>query len=256
MTPCFKDADASRRKASQMLEKFSSSSNIDLLICPEMCFSGYMFTGKEDVSPHTEDVQGATFQWCVEQAKRLNCFVMAGYPQRVEKDGEVLFYNSACFVHPDGSLLMNYQKTFLYDTDKTWAEAGDGFKFIDVAELGRIGFGICMDINPKDFVAPYGLREFANFHLKNNVDLIAFSSAWLKSGDSSFSTIQYWGDRLLPLHGKPCFFMLANRVGTENGTSFTGSSCVIDLEKRALLNSLNTDQEAVLVVSIDKLKRK
>jgi predicted amidohydrolase len=62
------------------------------------------------------------------------CFFLLG----IDESGGVKYYNSACFVDPSGALLLTYQKSFLYDTDKTWAEEGSGFKFIDVPEIGRV----------------------------------------------------------------------------------------------------------------------
>jgi hypothetical protein len=45
---------------------------------------------------------------------------------------------------------------------------GDGFSYIDLPEpLGRVSFAICMDINPKDFTAPWDAYELSTFVQKS-----------------------------------------------------------------------------------------
>jgi len=43
---------------------------------------------------------------------------------------------------------------------------------------------------------------------------------------------------------------LANRVGEERGVKFAGSSCVIDLKSRTVLDHLDGEHEGVLVVDV------
>lgn len=58
---------------------------------------------------------------------------------------ELVGYNSALLAGPDGGVLGNYRKSFLYETDKRWARPGSGFAYWDLpAPLGRVALGICM----------------------------------------------------------------------------------------------------------------
>jgi protein N-terminal amidase len=62
----------------------------DILLLPEMAFSGYMFDSKEEVEPFTEKCgEGLTFQWCANTAREYNCMVVAGYPEKSDDK----FYN-------------------------------------------------------------------------------------------------------------------------------------------------------------------
>jgi len=58
-------------------------------------------------------------------------------------------------VNRDGTLLYNYRKHFLYESDEVWAEEGESFKAIDLVNTEgktfRAGLAICMDINPYKF---------------------------------------------------------------------------------------------------------
>lgn len=54
-------------------------------------------------------------------------------------------YNSAVLVSPQGNVLANYRKSFLFTTDETWAEEGPGFFAGDFkGSLGSVAMGICM----------------------------------------------------------------------------------------------------------------
>ena len=48
-----------------------------------------------------------------------------------------------------GKFLFNYRKTFLYETDYKWAKEGQKFSCFELENIGKIGIGICMDLNPK-----------------------------------------------------------------------------------------------------------
>lgn len=92
------------------------------------------------VSPYLEDPQtGPTSQFCAALAKRLHCYVVAGYPERLSSDEprkpvldqtpyemvtEEVGANSAVFYGPDGNLVGNYRKTNPYETDMTWSKPG------------------------------------------------------------------------------------------------------------------------------------
>ena len=60
-------------------------------------------------------------------------------------------------IDPNGNLVLNYSKHFLYETDKKFCRAGNGFQTVQITTKKgvnlNIGIGICMDINPKDFIA-------------------------------------------------------------------------------------------------------
>lgn len=68
-------------------------------------------------------------------AKRLECFVVVGYP---EIEGENRYYNSLCCVNPQGDVVATYRKTFLYTTDENWAMEGPGFQSQLIPGLGKV----------------------------------------------------------------------------------------------------------------------
>ncbi|KAG0293964.1 Carbon-nitrogen hydrolase [Dissophora globulifera] len=153
--------------------------DVDILVLPEMAFTGYVFSGKDHIRPYLEDAEtGPSVQWAKAQAVRFNAYVQVGYPEKrifnEEDQFHEEFYNSICFVSPEGKLLTTYAKHFLYFTDETWAEEGPEF----------VGFGICMDVNPYQFKTEFTAFEFAHFHLKKETNLILCSMAWNRDDEA------------------------------------------------------------------------
>lgn len=127
-----------------------------------------------------------------------------------------------------------------------------------------------MDINPYNFTAPYEKFEFANFCKSENVELVVLLSNWILSlkGDqksinkaksnereSILSGINYWLDRLTPLlpikenetSSNKIYFAVSNRIGTENKTTFNGTSCIVQVQNEVkLLSNLGVFSEGVI----------
>ncbi|KAI9917104.1 hypothetical protein PsorP6_017221 [Peronosclerospora sorghi] len=223
-----------------------------------MAFTGYVFRSIADVAQVAEVAgKGPTFRWCQRHARRLHCMVTCGY---VEKDGN-LFYNSMLVVSPIGKLECNPRKTFLYETDETWATAGEGFYTWYCPWLDKtISFGICMDINPDDVKTP--VSAFGLHVAENKSDLVIFACAWTDFEELNlkpYPTLSYWTQRLSPItnalaksdYGKQnCHFLCSNRIGTEDGTFFVGASCVISLKEPAVIAHAGCRTEELLRVEI------
>lgn len=113
-------------------------------------------------------------------------------------------------------------------------------------------------MNPRDFSAPWNSFELATYVASVDADVLVVPMNWLDpdenlSHDSdsesdeedmahrdfmaepSASNLNYWAARLTPLHvgakapRKDVVFVAANRCGTEEGTTFVGTSAVMKL---------------------------
>jgi len=110
---------------------------------------GYNFKSLRDISPFLEPKgSGISALWARTTALRHNCFVVVGYPEKVDVahkwPSTPEYYNSAIVVNPDGETVANYRKTHLYCTDETWAlESPKGFFRGHIPELGNTAIGIC-----------------------------------------------------------------------------------------------------------------
>ncbi|KAL8657909.1 MAG: hypothetical protein Q9226_001459 [Calogaya cf. arnoldii] len=132
---------------------FSSSSSlhdIDILVLPELAFTGYNHPSLRSITPFLEPTSaGPSTEWAIRTARRLKCLVTVGYPElysptpppvstlkptmlNLGLEPETYYtltaYNSTVTVNPLGEIVCHYRKSHLYYTDEVWAqESPDGF---------------------------------------------------------------------------------------------------------------------------------
>ena len=144
---------------------------------------------------------------------------------------------------PLGQILAHYRKTHLYYTDETWAqESPTGWLSTSLTfapkmcpeRIVQANFGICMDLNPHRFTAPWEAFEFASHALASGSQMLVLSMAWLTVLDESelaahadkpdLSTLSYWVGRLKPLveAEKEVITVFGNRCGREEGNNPLG----------------------------------
>lgn len=97
-------------------------------------------------------------------------------------------------VNPKGSVVFNYWKTFLYETDEVWGcseppvdnfPSGKAFPLTGSITVGedtelKTQVGICMDLNPyKMYESPFEDYNFATAAKKNDANLVLVPSNWL-----------------------------------------------------------------------------
>ena len=113
----------------------------DLLVLPELAFSGYQFATMDEVLDVSERVpDGPTTQACVALARRHQMHLVVGLPER---EGDRC-YNSAIVVGPSG-FLGCYRKTHLFFEETLFFSPGNsGFQVWDIGQA-RIGVMICFD---------------------------------------------------------------------------------------------------------------
>lgn len=226
-------------RAESLLSSLASPATLDILVLPELAFTGYNFKSLDAIKPYLEPtVSGPSTTWAISTAKRLGCHVLVGYPEQCQEDGKN--YNSTVTVSPAGEVLLNYRKSFLYYTDETWAAEGPAGSCAQHKEhhtpfftgilgtLGQVGHGICMDINPYKFTAAWTDYEFATRMLGSGTRLVILSMAWLTrllpheiTADPStpdMETVAYWLERFFPFLTsdlEDVIVVFANRCGTE-----------------------------------------
>lgn len=204
----------------------------DLIVCPEMAVSGYVFSSKEEIEDHVEAAQGPTFAMLSECAEELGATIVCGIAER--SDDSVLF-NSAITVSPSGDLIDCYRKILLFEQDESWAEAGSVRGLIDLPTLGRVCPAICMDINDDEFV----------MHLhQSNSEVLAFCTNWI---DEGVDIIPYWRMRLCGWQG---YMVVADRWGEEKGTRFYGRSSILG-PRNSVLGTLPAQGDGVLIVDTE-----
>src|SRR5690349_19528964 len=76
-------ANFSRAESLLMREERSGTlDNIDLLVLPELAFTGYNHPSLSAIAPYLEPTaDGPSTRWAIRTAKRLKCTVAVGYPE-------------------------------------------------------------------------------------------------------------------------------------------------------------------------------
>lgn len=167
------------------VEAIPAAARPDLVVFPELALTGYNYASRGAIEPFLERAgKGPSFDFAAKVAARLDCVTVIGYPELAA--GTI--YNAAQVVSPSGTLLHNYRKTHLYDTDVAWgcAESPEGFTVFNlpIKRLGKsfkTAIGICMDLNPKEFKAPFEAYEFASAAAANGAELVVVPTAWMNS---------------------------------------------------------------------------
>ncbi|KAK6201092.1 carbon-nitrogen hydrolase [Scheffersomyces amazonensis] len=273
------------------------SSNLtkpDIIILPELAVTGYNFKDKDHIQTSLDSLQniqsGKSIKFGQELSKLYNCFTIIGYPEKFQ--GSTI-YNSAVLISPIGTILHNYRKTFLYETDEKWGCSENpqrGFKSIDVVfdrefytnpdpqknySKVRTNFGICMDLNPYKFEAPFNEFEFSLASYIQGAKLILCPMAWLSplspsitkvskyelenENEADDSTVNYWILRFFPFLSHrnsilPKSFgkvnvVCCNRIGLEDDVLFGGSSSVIEFDStKGLDEKINSENPSVNVL--------
>ncbi|QPG72733.1 hypothetical protein FOA43_000034 [Brettanomyces nanus] len=189
LNPIIGHVEDNCRRAVQIIEMaFKSRQPPDLIILPELALTGYNFRNREHINPYLElKGQGRSYKLGRQLSEKYHCHTLLGYPEKSRlSSNDFKVYNSAILISPSGDVVFNYRKTFLYETDENWGcvESPDGFQAFNLNIKGhtfKTSIGICMDLNPYKFKAPFDKFEFANFCYKNDVDLVLLPTAWLNT---------------------------------------------------------------------------
>ncbi|KAH8821719.1 carbon-nitrogen hydrolase [Xylogone sp. PMI_703] len=259
------DVDNNLDRADAILSK-ADPKDIDLLVLPELAFSGYNFKSLSEISA------GISTLWARDTALKYDCFVTVGYPETVDVSAKwptsPEYYNSIVTVNRSGDVVANYRKTHLYYTDETWALEGRGFYGGRLEGLGDVAMGICMDVNPYKFEAPFNAWEFAYHVLDCEANLVILSMAWLTydgpevqreyPDKPDMHTLSYWLRRLEPVirgdtEGE-IIVVFANRTGVEDNAVYAGTSNVlgIDAGEVKVYGILGRGERELLVVDTNE----
>jgi predicted amidohydrolase len=136
-SPARGELDANRDRLIQALR----SAPMDLLVCPELATTGYLFLAPEELRDLAEPVPGGpTCARLAEACRETGAAIVFGI---AEREGDLL-YNSAVLLTPDGGAVC-YRKAHLFDTEKlVFHRAGATPRHGRLGDA-RIGLMVCFD---------------------------------------------------------------------------------------------------------------
>jgi len=201
-----------------------------IIVAPEMATTGYLYLNRTDIQDVVETIPGPTTRRFARIAKRYDCYLVWGMPERDLKTG--LFYNSSVMVGPEG-LVARYRKTHLWESEAHWSSWGDLGIPVFETRYGRVAMLICQDAN---YVETFRLAAL------EGADIVCFST------NSSGQTIGHLQARAIQ---NGVFIISANRSNSEidrfNGKPFTmrGCSAIWSPQGEKLASAGSTDEEIV-----------
>jgi len=181
-----------------------------LVVFPETALSGYMFGSLEEAVPSAETIPGPSTERIAERCRELGVYTVFGL---LERDGDAC-YNAAALVGPDG-LIGGYRKLHLpYVGVDRFVERGDRPPRVYDTELGRIGLGICYDLDfPEQARVLTLLGAEVIVNISNWPEGVEFAPQYLAHARARENMV---------------YVVAVNRVGEERGVKFIGRSKLVD----------------------------
>ena len=210
IAPALGDIGANLRKLDDYCGR-AKHGGATLIVFPEMVDTGYaMDVIAESATPWTQGAVPAL----QEAARRLSLSIICGVSER---EGDRI-YNSQVFIDATGEIIGKYRKTHLFtpapiEEDKCFT-CGDELRACGFGPL-RLGLSICYDLRFPEVYRRLAVDELA--------DVLMISSAW------PFPRVEHL--RVLATARaieNQSYVLLSNRVGTDAGTTFCGTSAIID----------------------------
>ncbi len=205
----------------------------DLIVLPELAFSGYYFRNRDEVASLAEPVDNSpTLQALHALCKGKEMYIVTGF---AEQAGNKL-YNSAVLLGPEGVLHV-YRKLHLFNEEKRWFDPGDVPLTVTEINGVRIGMMICFD-----WIFPETMRTLSVL----GADIICHPSNLV---------LQYCQQTMLSrCLENGVFAITANRFGADKRPhgiiNFTGKSQIV-APRGELLHRGPTRRTELFITEID-----
>lgn len=236
--------------------------NADLLVCPELCTTGYLFISEEEVAEAAEEIPGPTTEVWKEISNERELFLVAGIAERA---GNAI-YNSAVLICPDGRIEV-YRKAHLFDEEKRWFSPGNTpFEVYDIG-VTKIGMMVCFDwifpevmrilslkgaeiiCHPANLVLPYCQDAMITRCLENQVFAITANRTGVE--DRSKRAIPSVGEYVpISERGQQETRSMESIEKADKRLRYTGKSQIVSPEGQ-ILTKAGEIGEAARVVNID-----
>ena len=206
----------------------------EMIVFPEMIDTGYSMPV---VQKHATAWNEGAVPRLQKMARQLSLAVITGVSDR---DGPRI-HNSQVFIDAGGNILAKYRKTHLVTAapldERPVFTAGDAFVSCKFGKF-NLGLTICYDLR-----FPEVCRALA---VEHGVNVFINSSAW------PFPRLEHL--RILAQARaieNQCYVILANRVGTDDGVTFCGTSAIID-PYGVIVAAASADREELIVAEISE----
>jgi predicted amidohydrolase len=239
--PVLGDTDANRKTAAHAVQD-AAAQGAELVVLPELCDSGYVFTGPDEARGlATRAADSPTLRQWRDLAAATGCAVVGGFCELGE-DG--LLYNSAALVDGSGTRAV-YRKAHLWDREKLVFTPGDAPPPVVSLPSGRVAVMICYDLE---------FPEWARLAALDGADLIAAPVNWpmvpaapCPAGERPAEVIKAQADASV----NGVYVVVADRCGTERGVDWISGTVIVGPGGYPVAGPVLADRPAVLVADCD-----
>ncbi|MCG6892388.1 MAG: hypothetical protein LJE65_02180 [Desulfobacteraceae bacterium] len=205
----------------------------DIIVLPELAFTGYFFQDREELRELAEDVSESPIVQSLSRLCKNNAFYMvAGFAERFKER----LYNSAIVIGPSG-LLYRYRKLHLFHTEKEYFDPGDTPLGTIEIRGARVGVMICFD---------WAFPEVARSLALQGADLLCHPSNLVLTYCQKTMRTRSLENSV--------YSVTANRTGKDarprGELLFTGQSQIVG-PKGEVVASSDSDEEAVVLRAVD-----
>ena len=233
--PLIANPEANRARSAELIARTGA----DLVVLPEASNAGYVFADRAEAYAYAEPVpDGPACRAWLQLCRRYGMYVVAGVTERA---GDAV-YNSAVLLGPDGHV-GTYRKCHLWNDEKRLFAPGDlGFPVYETP-LGRIAMTICYD---EWFPETFRLCALGG------ADIVCVPTNWVPvpgqpDGLPTMANMM----TMTGAHSNQVYVAAADRVGTERGQRFIGSSLIVDHRGWPLAGPADGTSETVLTAVCD-----
>lgn len=205
----------------------------DLIVLPELAFTGYHFLDRNELKILAEDPQNSsTVDALISLCKEQNFHIVTGFAEKTRDK----IYNSALLIGPAGVMHI-YRKLHLFNTEKIMFDAGDIPLQLNIVNGVKIGMLVCFD-----WAFPETIRSLA----LQGAEVIAHPSNLVLSFCQEAMLTRCLENRV--------FAITTNRFGADKRPHgelrFTGRSQIV-APGGVLINRAVSQRDALFVAEID-----
>jgi len=205
----------------------------DLVVLPELAFTGYYFRDRDELGPLAEDVKSsATVDGLTNLCRDRDLYLVTGF---AEKHLDRIF-NSALLIGP-GGLVHTYRKIHLFGTERACFDAGDTPLQVSEVRGMRVGMMVCFD-----WIFPEVARALA----LQGADVICHPSNLVLAYCQQAMLVRCIENLV--------FAVTANRHGSEHrphgSLTFTGLSQIV-APRGTLIHRSSPDSDDLFIAEVD-----
>lgn len=234
------DPDHNRRHMVGLIDRAVAGRSVDLIVLPELCNTGYVKARDKDFAGRfveaSDAVPGPTTEALADVARRHRLHIVVGLARR-HPIIPAAIYNSAVLIDADGAVRHIHSKVHLPTEENHYFCSGAGLEAV-ATDLGNIGLLVCYDA-----VFPEAVRVLA----LRGAEIVCAVFNGPKHDPHVPGRLEYLAS-VRAMENRN-FFLLCNRVGSQEGKVFFGHSVVAGPTGEIIARS-ETEEEDVVYATL------